>query len=83
MPMKKETIKKILRKEIKKLKIKNPDLDLKISTYLKAINKSYMPSYSEYKKLKNLDVSSKWDYIHEYWKTKGADKLMDISDDMF
>ena len=49
MPMKKETIKKILRKEIKKLKIKNPDLDLKISTYLKAINKSYIPSYSEYK----------------------------------
>ena len=30
----------------------------------------YILPYSEYKKLKNMDESFQWDYIHEYWKEK-------------
>ena len=29
-----------------------------------------LPTHSEYKKLKDMDKPSQWDYIHEYWEEK-------------
>ena len=39
-----------------------------------------LPTHSEYKKLKDMDEPSQWDYIHEYWEEKDPSPGTEINE---